>query len=291
MSEEFPPAGEPTPPTGDATPPPPPPPPPPAAPTPPPPPPGYAPPAGIPTPAAASGPDIGVAVSWAIKKFQEHAGILIALAAVVFVLNLLNTIISKVLANNAANACVNTTFTQDANGNLNITNGGCATGLFANLGANILLAIVFGALAAIASIGVFRAALKLTRGETPSFDSMLSTENLVPYILVSIVVGILTAVGLVLCIVPGLVVLFLFLFASWFALDKGQGVGEAMGNSYRAALANVLPVFLTALVVGVAQFLASLPFLYGVLTLVTLPFASLVMANMFRQLNNEAVVA
>ena len=291
MSFENPPTPpeEPIVPSGDATPPPPPPPPPapPVGATPPPPPP---PPPAPGASAAASGNasqvDIGNAFSWALAKFQQHAVTLIGLAAVVFVLHAIQSIITNVLVNNANNNCVNTQITQDANGNVNISNG-CTTGLFANLGITLVLSIVFSILIALATIGVYRAAIRRTQGVTPSFDQLTTGENLGAYIAVAIVYFLASAVGLVLCILPGLVVIFLFQFSPFYALDKGQGVGEAFGNSYRAVTANFVPVLLAALVNIVASILSG--FLFGLLSLVVLPFASLFTAHVYRQLNHEPI--
>jgi uncharacterized membrane protein len=229
--------------------------------------------------------DIGAAFSWAIAKFQQHAGILIGLAAVVFVLRAIQSIITNVLINNANSNCVNTTITQDGNG-INISNG-CATGLFANLGITLVLSIVFAVLIALATIGVYRAAIRRTQGVTPSFDQLTTGENLGAYIAVAIVYFLASFVGILLCVLPGLIVIFLFQFSPFYALDKGQGIGEAFGNSYRAVVANFVPVLLAALVNIVASILSG--FIFGLLTLVLLPFASLFTAHVYRQLNREPI--
>jgi uncharacterized membrane protein len=252
---------------------------------PPPPPPPPAPPAG----AGASGVDIGTAFSWAIAKFQQHIGIWIGLAAVVFVLRAVNQIISQVISNAAANNCTQSAITIGEDGT--ITGGGvnCATGIFANIGISLVLAVIFGALAWLASIGVYRAALKRTLGQDPEFSMLTTGENLGAYLLVAIVYGIASFAGIILCILPGLIVIFLFQFAPFYALDKGQGVGAAFASSYRAVTTNFVPVILAALVNIVASFLGGI--LFGVFTLVTLPFAALFTVHIYRQLNQEQIAA
>jgi uncharacterized membrane protein len=84
-------------------------------------------------------------------------------------------------------------------------------------------------------------------------------------------------------------VLFLFIFAPVYALDKGEGVGEAFGNSYRLVTSNFGTVILAVLIVFVALALGSI--LYGLLYLVTLPFAALFLAHIYRQLNGEVIAA
>lgn len=130
--------------------------------------------------------------------------------------------------------------------------------------ASIVGAVLFGILAWLATIGLYRAGLKTSLGEAPGFHNLTSSENLGKYVVVAIVYGLLSAIGLVLCILPGIIVIFLFQFSPFYALDKGQGVGEAFGNSYRVVTKNLLPVIITAIVNIVAAFVGS--FLYGILT-------------------------
>lgn len=296
MSFDTPPPEEPPVPAGDtpAAPPPPPaapPPPPPAPPvggtppppppvggTPPPPPPP--PPSGVPMAMGGTGNvDVSASFSWAIAKFQQHAGIFVALAAVVFALRAVQSLLNSALVNRSTN-CVNPNGTLDPN---------CTTGIFANIGISLLLGVVFGALIWLASIGVYRAAIRRTQGVTPSFDQLTTGENLGPYFAVAIVYGIAVFVGLVLCFLPGLVVIFLFQFAPFYALDKGLSVGQAFGNSYRAVVANFVPVLLAALVNIVVGILSG--FFFGLLALVLLPFGALFTAHVYRQLNHEAIAA
>jgi uncharacterized membrane protein len=239
--------------------------------------------------AGGSGVDVGNAFSWAIAKLQQHLGILVGLAAVVFALRVIQEIIQRILINNATANCDASRITFNEDGT--ITSGGvnCATGLFANLGITLVLSIIFGALVWLASVGVYRAALKRSNGETPSFSMLTSTENLGAYLIVAIVFGIASIAGLVLCFIPGIIVIFLFQFAPLYALDKGQGIGEAFGNSYRAVTQNFVPVLLAALVNIVASFLGGI--LFGIFTLVTLPFAALFTVHIYRQLNKEQIAA
>jgi uncharacterized membrane protein len=221
---------------------------------------------------------VGDAFSWALAKFQQHIGIWIGLAAVVFALRAVQGISNQILVRTADEACLR---------GENIT--ACSTGLFANIGLQIVLAVVFGVLVWLASIGVYRAAIKRTQGTAPEFGMLTSGENLGAFVIVAIVYGVASFVGLILCFLPGLIIIFLFQFAPFYALDKGQGVGEAFGNSYRAVTKNFVPVLLAALVNIVAAVLGGL--LFGIFTLVTLPFAALFTVHIYRQLNNEPIAA
>ncbi len=255
----------PPPPGGGGAPPPPPPPPPPA----------HA--------AAGGGVDIGAAFSWAISKFGQYAAVLIGLAAIVFAIRLVQSIVSNIIFNRL-NDCSNPTVTVTDS---TIALGNCGIGLGTSIAVNVVLGIIFGILVALVTIGIYRAALKTTQGEAPRFEHLTTSENLVPYILVAIVYFVLSLVGFALCILPGLVVIFLFQFAPFFALDRGEGVGTALGNSYRAVTQNFLPVLLLAIINIVIAFLSGI--LWGILTLVLLPFGALLTANVYRQVNREPV--
>lgn len=252
----------------------------------PPPPPGPLPPPPPPpqNPGAAQGVDVGTAFSWAISKFGKYFAVLIGLAAVVFVIRLIQSILSRVIFN-ALNNCDNPSVIVNQNGAISIQN--CTVGFGTTILVNSLIGLVFGILVFLATVGIYRAALKTTLGEEPSFQHLTSSEHLGAYIVVAIVFGIASVVGLALCIIPGLVVIFLFQFAPFYALDKGQGVGAAFGNSYRAVTSNFVPVLLAALINIVVMILSGL--FFGILTLVLLPFAALFTANVYRQLNHEAV--
>jgi len=273
-----PPPAPPTPPRG--TPPPPPPPPPPSN-TPPPPP----PPATTWQDGTAASPtssvDVGAAASWAFKKFGQYAPVWLMLAGVVFVLRLLQNLFANWMADRSTTNC-SPSLAADGTFSSN-----CTTSFTAGIAAGLIGAIIFGILTALASIGIYRAALKTSKGEAPTFADLTSTENLGPYIIVAIVYGLLSAVGLVLCIIPGLLVIFFLQFSPYFALDKGMGVSEAFSSSASVVKRAPLAVILAMIVTAIALVMGT--WIWGVLTLVALPFAALFVVNIYRQLNREPV--
>ncbi len=153
---------------------------------------------------------------------------------------------------------------------------------------SIAIALVFSLLAFIAQIGVQRAAVRSSQGITPSFSEMFTTQHLGTYILYVIVFAILFVVGLALCILPGLVVLFLLQLGPYYILDKGMGVGDAMKASVQAVTKNVGPAVIMTLINALVSILGGL--FFGILTLVTLPFACLFTVHMYRQFNREPIV-
>lgn len=239
------------------------------------------PPGSMPPPPPSEGgaaPDVGRAISWAFDTFKSNAAAFVGLAAVVTVIQLVQRVGSNSISN-LFNNCDNVTSTDQLTA--------CTATIGVGLVISIFLSVVFGLIAFIAQIGVQRAAIRKTQGVAPSFDMMLTTENLWKYILFVIVFAILFFIGLALCILPGLIVLFLLQLGPYYVLDKGYGVGEAIKASYAAVTKNLGPAIIMTIVNGLVSILGGVSF--GLLTLVTLPFASLFTAHMYRQFNKEPI--
>lgn len=240
------------------------------------------PPGNLPAPPPGGGApriDIGRAISWAFDRFKANAAAFVGLAAVVTVVYFVQNIGTNALQNIVVD-CSN----PESPGQVNA----CTAALGLSAIAAIVISLVFALIAFIAQIGVQRAAIRSTQGVPPSFSQMFTTENLGKYILYMIVFAILGGLGLILCILPGLVVFFLLQLGPYYILDKGMSVGDAIKASYTAVSKNIGPAILMTLINVLVQILGGL--FFGLLTLVTLPFACLFTAHMYRQFNREPVV-
>jgi uncharacterized membrane protein len=233
------------------------------------------PPAGQPRPRAS----VSAAISWAFDRFKAQVGTFIALAAVVTVVLFLQQAVTRPIEN----------LILDCNdpqtpGQVNSCTAAVGTGAIVA----IVLLVVFGLIAFFAQIGVQRAAIRSTQGTAPSFAEMFTSRYLGRYILFTICYALLVLVGFVLCIIPGLIVMFLLQLGPYYVLDKGYRVGPAIKASFHAVTKNIGPALLMTLFTFLVVALGS--FLFGVFTLVTLPFACLFTAHMYRQFNGEPVV-
>lgn len=250
------------------------------APPPPPPPQGYTPYQGAPVAGQGGNIDIGRAFSWAIAKFQQYLVPILVLGAFVFAVRLVQALVSG--------AIINAVSPED-----------CGTGAFSDvcvsrsfwqaLVGGIVVAVIFGILDFLVRIGITRAALKTTVGKTPEVSDIATGENLGPYIITAIVTGLAIIVGLVLCIIPGLIAAFLLAFAPLLALDKGMGVGEAIKKSVEMTTQNVVPCILLAIINAVAAFLSGI--LFGIFAIVVVPLALLITAHVYRQILAEPIAA
>lgn len=230
-------------------------------------------------PSAGPPANVGTAVSWAFDRFRADATGFVALAAVVTVVYVLQNVGATPLQNIIVD-CSN----PETPGQVNA----CTAALGLSAVVAVLLSLVFALVAFIAQIGVQRAAIRATQGVAPTFAEMFTTQYLGRYILFMIVFAILGVLGLILCILPGLLVFFFLQLGPYYILDKGLSVGDAMKASIDAVRRNVGPALVMTIINVLVQLLGG--FLWGLLTLVTLPFACLFTAHMYRQFNREPVV-
>ena len=223
---------------------------------------------------------IGAAISWAFSVFRRNPTAFILLAAVVAVIQMVQQVATGPLQNIVTDCSNPQTPGQQA---------ACQAALGSGALLAILTAIAFGVIAAIATIGVYHAALRATSGEVPRFADLYSSQFTMQFILVTLATIGLTFFGVLLCILPGLLALFFLQLAPFYVLDSGPGVRESLLRSTRAIRANVAPALLLLLLTFLVNALGST--LYGVLTLLTLPFVSLVTAHVYRQFNGQPIAA
>ena len=69
-------------------------------------------------------------------------------------------------------------------------------------------------------LGLIRAALAILDGGRPSVEQLVSTKDIGPYIIASLLVALIVTVGLVLCIIPGLIAGFLLQFYGYAIIDR-----------------------------------------------------------------------
>jgi uncharacterized membrane protein len=136
-------------------------------------------------------------------------------------------------------------------------------------------------------VGIQRAALHSTRGVVPAFSDLLTTRTLGTYALFVLAFGVLLVVGLALCLLPGVLVAFYLQLSPYYIIDRGMGVRAAMAASRRSISANPSAAVMMLLVNTAAFVLGGA--LFGILTLVTLPIATVFTAHLYRQFNHEPV--
>lgn len=154
----------------------------------------------------------------------------------------------------------------------------------------LLLSIATSVVSLILAMGLIRAALRVTDGGTPELSQLTETDQLGPYIVQAILVGLAIGIGLLVCIIPGLIAAVLFAFAGYAVIDArdGDAVG-AIKRSFEIVKGNfgaVLGLMVLLILVNIVGAL-----LCGIGLLFTYPMTSVAIAYAYRTLNGQPVAA
>jgi len=205
------------------------------------------------------GVDIGGAISYGWGKFTQNAGPLIVAILFIWVATIVLSLIGIPFARG---------------------------GFIVQLLWNIVVVVV----SAVLSLGIVRMALALVNGQPLEMSMAVpSGPMLVPYAITGVLVGLVIGVGLVICIIPGVIAAAFLLFAHFTVLDEGLQAGDAMSRSIEL----VKPQFGGVLGFIVICFLINLvgALLCGLGLLVTWPLTIVAGAYVYKGLKGEPVAA
>jgi uncharacterized membrane protein len=227
---------------------------------------------------------VGNAVSYGWNKFKDNAGVLIlltlAVVAGIAIVQILSNVISGALLSTAE------TNVDPVTGEITTTSG--SSGL-----AVLAVSLLFGALSFAVQIAiqsaVINGSLQLSRGQGISVGNAFAGINWGQVILTAILVGLGTFVGLLLCIIPGLIWIFLTSYSMYYVIDRKMPAVEAIKASIDMVRRNVGPLLLFWLATVAITILGAC--LCGVGLLVAIPVVILAQAYTFRTFNNDPVTA
>ncbi|MGI9602872.1 MAG: hypothetical protein ACR2QE_13385, partial [Acidimicrobiales bacterium] len=173
-------------------------------------PPSATPPPGAPGPAPAgqgASIDIGKALSYGWNGFVQNIGTIIVLFLVIVGVQVVFNIIGQSLSSD-----------------------------------NVILGLIVYAIGWIVSlmisVGLIRAGLAIVAGQKPEVGMLFQGDHIGAYFLASLLVGLMTMVGLLLCVIPGLLVLFFTFFYGFFIVDKNMGPTDGISASYNLVKGN-----------------------------------------------------
>jgi hypothetical protein len=147
--------------------------------------------------------------------------------------------------------------------------------------------IVGFVISTIVYMGFIRIVLAVTRGEDPDLGLLFSSERIGPYIGASILFGLAYAIGLILCIVPGIIVALVWGFYGWIIIDRGAGVGDSFTRSAEITKGHRGTLFVFFLAVIGINILGALVCLVGLL--VSVPVTAVAHGYVYRALSGEPV--
>lgn len=99
------------------------------------------------------------------------------------------------------------------------------------------------------------------------------------FMVLTFIVWILVAVGLVLLIVPGIIIAIALQYAGYFMLDKGLGIRASIKASWKATKGARWKLFLFLIVIGLINLLGLL--VVGVGIFVTIPLSTLMISHVY----------
>jgi uncharacterized membrane protein len=132
-----------------------------------------------------------------------------------------------------------------------------------------------------------RGALHEVDGWRPGLGALFRFTNVGNVILASILVGVMTAIGLVLFVIPGLIVAFLSWWTLPFVIDRHESAIEGIRSSFRAISSQAAPVFLLALALIGINILGAIPLGLGLL--VTVPVSAIASTYAYRIVSGRGV--
>ena len=215
-----------------------------------PPPPGYGP--GYPAPFS-----IGEAVGWAWNKFSKNA---VPLIVATLVYGAIAFLVSGIFSTLAVAVSPDRTSTYDSSGagfefaaSTSLSPAGTAIEFV-----GYLVMLVVGAAITSAFLG---GALDIANGRTVTIGSFFRPHRVGAFVVLNLLVGLLTAVGTLLCILPGLAVVIFMMFATIAMRDRDLAPIDAMKASFEIVKQNfgqVLLVWLTTIALALAGAIACL---------------------------------
>ena len=165
---------------------------------------------------------------------------------------------------------------------------GMGVGTLVGYGAMILMGSI---LYALTSLGLTKASLKITKGETPSTyqDALISLGTFLKMVGASIVVGLGIMICSLLCVIPGFIFAFFCMFVFIILIDNpNTGIIDAIKKSMTLFKANWQTALIVTILLSILSTMASSVAVVG--TIAALPFTALAQVVMYRMFNGELTV-
>jgi uncharacterized membrane protein len=161
------------------------------------------------------------------------------------------------------------------------------SGFFARLMVSMVVSLVVGLVSQLIVAGLIKGALDTADGKPVSVGGMFEGWDKGKVLIAAILVSVATAIGTLLCYLPGLVIGFLTSYTIFFVVDRNMEPVEAIKASFSFVTANLGPTILYYLL-GILVVIAG-AILCGVGLLAAVPIAVLGAAYTFRRLQGQQV--
>ena len=227
--------------------------------------------------------NIGEAFSWAWNKFTKNAAPLIVATLIYGVIvGVLYGIVYGVAA----------LLAPDPVTYYDSSDSGFSYSYSAGFGGASIAVLAVGGVVLLLVIGAIQSAylgalLDIANGEHVAVGSFFKPRNVGSVVLGTLIVGVLTAIGYVLCVLPGLAVAIFTIFTTILIVERSLPPIDAIKASVDIVKANFVQVLLAWLIFGVITTVGSL--LCGIGLIVALPVATLFLVYTYRKLSGGQV--
>ncbi len=201
---------------------------------------------------------VGDAVSYGWNAYWKNVGPLVVIAIVVIAINLIVGLIAG------------------------------ATG---SVVGQVLVQFIGFFVSMLISLGWIRVSLEVTRGVKPEVGDLFKFEGYGPYILASLLFALGFYVGLILCIVPGIIFAVAFGFYGFVIAERGEGMGviDSLKESANLTRGHRWQLFGLGIVLLLINLVGAI--LCGIGLIFTLGITIIAWAYVYRILRGEAVSA
>lgn len=153
-----------------------------------------------------------------------------------------------------------------------------------------LLQLISFVVGALAQLGLIHIALSLVDGKKPAYKELFGqTRFLLPYIVASILVGLMVIAGLILFIIPGFIVALMVGMYGYHMVDTKAGILASIQGSAALTKGYRWQLFGFLLLCAVINLVGAL--LFGIGLLITWPTTILAYAYVYRKLSGQLIPA
>lgn len=225
---------------------------------------------------------VGEALSWAWAKFTKNAVPLIV-ATLIFgiIMVALNSVFQAVMQAVSPESFISIDTGTDVfeSTTRTVTAGGIAILLVSTLVQMLVQAAI--------SSGYYGGMLDIANGQPVAVGSFFRPRNIVSVVLAGLIVGVLTGIGLFLCIIPGILVIVFTMFSTVAIVDRNLSPIDGIKASIEIVKNNFGQALLAGLTAAAIMFVGAL--LCGVGLLVAAPVAYLFIVYTYRKLSGGSV--
>ena len=146
----------------------------------------------------------------------------------------------------------------------------------------ILLNVLTFIVNAIIGMGLIKISLEFIDKKKPKFSDLFHTKSLINFILGSLIRGVVTVIGFILLIIPGIIFSIRLQYVTYLIVDKNLPPVEAVKKSWNMTKGNTWNLFFFGILLFLVNVLGAILLLIGLF--VTVPLTMLATAFVYRKL-------